>query len=341
MSSKSLFLDTLHTGRTTRPPVWFMRQAGRALASYRKLKERYSFIELLRDPKLAADVTLLPLEALNIDALILFSDILVIPEAMGVEVNYEQGSPKMLTPLHMTAGKLTGKPNPAVLDSVYKTIKEIKIREQNIPLIGFCGGPLTVFLYLYQGSGHGGNFDNALDFFYREPEATDKLLEEIIEMSIYYAKSQVDSGVDAFQIFETWANVIPAELYIERILPHVIRLADAINSRVPVLYFPRFFSNGYEALVPYLKHFSAISVDYLNHLPTLSEKLPIEIALQGNLDPTLVKYANISQLKSYIRKYLDSMASRKKWILNLGHGVLPGTPEENLKAIVDIVQESN
>lgn len=342
----SLFIDTL-TGRQStllhRPPIWFMRQAGRALSSYRSLKEKYTFQELLRDPELASEVTLLPKYALGIDALILFSDILVIPEAMGIEVNYEQGSPKMNSPLKTTGGKLPKSTsskiiNSNILESVYQTITAVRKREKELPLIGFCGGPLTIFLYLYQGSGHGGNFDEAIDFFYNEPKKTDWILEVITEASLEYARGQIKHGVDAFQVFETWANVISAPTYITRVLPYVLRLAMEIKKSIPLIYFPRFFSNGYELLSPHLEHFSGIGVDYLMDIEKLSRSLPSETVLQGNIDPTLVKYSHPGVLKKYLGFYLNFFKKHRNWIVNLGHGVLPGTPESNLKLIVDTVK---
>lgn len=311
-----------------------MRQAGRALKNYRELKQKHTFSELLYTPELAAEVTLLPEKDLGVDALILFSDILVVLEGMGVEVDYQNGGPKIIQPLKEKGGILKASPRPELFERVYRTIETIKSSSQT-PLIGFCGGPLTVFLYLFQGSGHQGNFDDALKFFYTEPEKTSQLFETIVTTSLQYAQGQIDHGIDAFQIFETWAGVIPTQLYFSRVMPHIRNLAEKIAAQVPTIFFPRIFSTGYHQLSE--ECFKGISIDFITPLDQVSKPLQ-NFALQGNLDPHLIKYYSHQQLESYLSDYLQFYHRHPRWIVNLGHGVLPETPEDNLKKIVDIIK---
>ena len=243
----SLLVKTLRGEKTERPPVWFMRQAGRCLKAYRDLKEKNSFHKLLTTPQLAATVTLQPVEILKVDAAILFSDILVVAEALGISVSYE-GKPVVSNFLKQSNGVL--KPKYFSNNPLEKTYKAIEItlaqKSKNIPLIGFCGGPLTLFLYMWQGSENPKtHFEDAIKSLYNEPKKTKKIIQTITDISIEYAKKQIQTGVDVFQMFETWAGLVPETFYKDFFLSEVERFAIEIKkTSVPFIFFPRMFGSG-------------------------------------------------------------------------------------------------
>ena len=336
----SPFLKVLCGEIPPRPPVWFMRQAGRCLPEYLELKKKYSFFELMNDPELASRITLMPVEKLNVDAAIVFSDILIIVEALGIKIDYEKGKPIICNPIGTTTENyidgvpsLPKKRNPEVLSRTYKTLAMVK-KKSNVPLIGFCGGPLTVFFYLFEGSGD--QFHQAKQFLYSHPKKSREILKEITECSIAYALGQTEQNIDAFQIFESWAGSIPYELYREIVLPEVIRLANAIEKKIPVVFFPRGLGKGYDDLPK--KLCSVIGIDQFTPLSSMAKTMGNTQILQGNFDPYLPLAMSDEDLKKTIIKSLDFFHQHPKWIVNLGHGVLPSTNWKKLKIIVDCIR---
>ncbi len=337
----SIFLNTLKGNPGNRPPVWFMRQAGRILPGYQQLREKYSFHELMHDPDLCADVTLMPVRDLGVDAAILFSDILVIPMAMGEEIEWTEKGPVFPKPLaqfdHPTQML---HPDGSKLDYIYRAIDRIiEKRDKNTPLIGFCGAPLTTMCYMLQGISTRASFPKAVKFFYSNREETQKLVDAITEITIDYALHQVEHGIDAFQIFETHAGLLPAEMYQEIFLPAVTKIGKAIKEKgIPVIYFPKGMGNGLQAITPEVCDF--VSIDWQMDLSYARQIVDPAIGLQGNIDPRLL-YASKEEIERKLKQYIKFFHVNKDWVFNFGHGVVSDTSFEKLKFITDWVKEEN
>lgn len=338
----NLIQKTLKHEPHNRPGVWFMRQAGRCLPPYRKLREKYSFLDLMHTPDLAREVTVQPLQEIGVDAAILFNDILVIPEALGMQLQFTDKGPrfeKALKEIEDPAGFIS--PQSEKLQHVYDAIK--LIREQidkdfkGADLIGFAGAPLTVFCYMIEGFGSDKGFPAAVNMFYQQPEKSRAILKKIADLTIEYARGQVDAGIDVFQLFETWAAVIPFSLYRQFILPEVERILAAVRETgTPTIYFGRGIGVSFSEIT----HVSeGLGVDWQSTLPAVRELVGKKPVLQGNIDPRLMLCE-----WPVIEKSLDEIAlfgrADANWVLNLGHGVLPDTDHMNLKRLVEWVKNS-
>jgi uroporphyrinogen decarboxylase len=339
--SNSFFLDTIHGKPTSRPPVWFMRQAGRVLPNYLKLREQHSFSELMHDPRLAAEVTLMPVYDLGVDAAILFSDILVIPAALGMNLNFTDGGPKFDIALKEVADpSALLHPDSSKLTYIYDAIDEIiRTKPADIPLIGFCGAPFTTLCYMVQGLSSNHTFPDAVAMLYRDRKMTNKLLAAITELSVEYARNQARHGISAFQIFETHAGLIPADLYQEVMMPWVRRIAQAVREEgCPVIFLPKGLGYGIKHIQPEDADF--ISIDWQMPIEEARELVHPEIGLQGNLDPRLLFADKVSITKT-LEKYVRFGSKEQKWIFNLGHGFMPGIPFENARLVVDWIKQTN
>ncbi len=333
-----IFKDTLQGKKTQRPPVWFMRQAGRVLPSYLKIREKYSFREMMEQPELAAEVTLLPIHDLGVDAAILFSDILVIPEALGMELVWTESGPRFPKPLSGFE-----KPSTALgerlerLDHIYAAIDAINAtKPEGTPLIGFCGAPFTVLCYMVQGLGTNHTFPEAVKLIYQNRKEAEILLERITELSIQYALKQIQHGIDAFQLFETHAGLLPEDVYFEVIMPYVRKISKAVRATgTPFIFLPKGAGTGLNHFTPDDADF--ISIDWQTPLETARKILHPEIGVQGNLDPRLL-FADQEIIRKKLESYLDFGRQNDKWIFNLGHGLVPGIPYENVKFVVDWIK---
>ncbi len=337
----SLFLDTLKGIKRERPPVWFMRQAGRCLANYNKLRETYSFMELMETPSLAADVTLMPVRELGVDAAILFSDILVIPQALGMSLTFTSDGPRFETALKDIAQPAKAlKPNPERLNHVYEAITEIiKQKPADIPLIGFCGGPLTVMCYMVQGLGTNHEFPDAVSMFQKNKEKAHAILNMITDMSIHYALEQVKHGIQAFQLFETWAGLIPSSLYFSDIMPYVDKIINAVRSKsIPVIFYPRLMDEDIFNVTADVT--DALSIDTNKSLTHIRDNIDPDIVLQGNFDPELL-LKDWATIEEHLAEFGAYGRKDHKWIFNLGHGVLPTTDSANLAKLVQWVKAYN
>jgi uroporphyrinogen decarboxylase len=291
-----------HSGR---PPVWFMRQAGRFLPQYREVRKKHGLSELFHSPELAAEITRMPVDILGVDAAILFSDILLIGEVFGWKIFYpETGGIGVQAPDHAESGDVQG-----CLSYVKKTIELVK-PTLTVPLIGFCGGPYTVAKYL-----------GCL-----QPQ----MLEQLTEASIAYLKMQIAAGVDAVQIFDSWAQEDMATA-----LPYLKKMVTALKE-FPVIVFCRGSCRYVNELVDLCP--TAISFDWETELADLSGCVPKKIAIQGNLDPNIFR-GPLPALKEATYRLLDTMQEEGRFIFNLGHGVLPDTPVENGIAVVNWVRQ--
>lgn len=322
---------------SNRPPVWLMRQAGRVLPRYRKLRENYSFRELMETPQLAADVTLMPVDDLGVDAAIIFSDILTVPTALGMEIEWTDHGPKFPQPLcGVNNPSKFLKIQPEKFEHVYKAI-DIVVKNKKVPLIGFCGAPLTTLCYMIQGVSSKQNFPEAKKFFYEKRSETQQLLEIVTEISIDYALKQVEHGINVFQIFESNAGIVPTEFYEEMFLPSVMKISNAVRSKgVPVIFFPKGIGCGLRMITPEICDVAGI--DWQTCIWDARKLVHKDVALQGNFDPHLL-FAPQEIIAAEVEKYRKFFAENPYWIANLGHGVLAETPFENVKYFIQCIQQ--
>ncbi|MCR5454159.1 MAG: uroporphyrinogen decarboxylase [Bacteroidales bacterium] len=320
-----------------RPPVWLMRQAGRVLPNYRKLREKYSFRELMETPELAADVTLMPVDDIGVDAAIIFSDILTVPSALGMQIVWTDQGPKFPQPLCTVENpSVFLKIFPEKLEHVYKAI-DIVVSKKNVPLIGFCGAPLTTLCYMIQGVSSKQNFPEAKKFFYQNSAETLKLIEIVTEVSIDYALKQVEHGINVFQIFESNAGLLPTDMYEEMFLPSIIKIANAVRSKnVPVIFFAKGLGCGLRMITPDVC--DCAGIDWQTDIWDARKMVHPAVALQGNFDPHLLM-APQQTIEKKVEKYKSFFAENPNWICNLGHGVLADTPIENVKFFIDQIKQ--
>ncbi|HJV78781.1 MAG TPA: uroporphyrinogen decarboxylase [Paludibacter sp.] len=340
--SNSIFIDTLKGNKRERPPVWFMRQAGRVLPSYLELRKQHSFRELMLNPELAAEVTLLPVNDLGVDAAILFSDILIIPEALGMDLKFTDKGPIFDAPLQDAKHQLSSlKPDSSKLEHVYKALDIIKKQKpEDVALIGFCGAPFTTFCYMVEGNSTNHNFSNAIKLFYNDPKLSAQILEIITELSIEYATTQTEHGIDVFQLFETHAGLIPSEMYVERIMPFVSRITNAVRSKnTPVIFFPKGLGTGLAHINYDIADF--VGIDWQYSLSEARALCDSKVGVQGNLDPRILSIDNKEILEAELEKYKTFGQQNHNWIFNTGHGLSPDNKLGNVKFVVDWVKKTN
>ena len=332
-----LFLRTALGESVSRPPVWLMRQAGRILPQYRALRAKLSgFKELVETPHLAAEVTIQPVDELGVDAAIIFSDILVIPEAMGLpyELIEKKGPwfPKVIEHAKDIEALGAGEKAAETLDYVYKAI-EITVKELDgrVPLIGFAGAPWTILCYMLEGQGSK-TFSKAKKFLYQEPELAHQLLQKITDTTIAYLKQKIKFGVNLVQIFDSWAGILSPQQYDVFALPYMQQIARSIED-TPVTVFAKgawFAMEGLQKCDA-----QVIGLDW-NIKPDLARKiLGSQQVVQGNMDPCQL-YGSIAEIESATRHMIQSFGSHH--IVNLGHGVYPDTPLDGVKAFVNTVK---
>ncbi len=336
---ENIFLNTLLGHSCQRPPVWLMRQAGRTLPRYQELRKDYSFAELMTTPELAAKVTLMPVEDLGVDAAILFSDILTVPMAMGMSIEWTDQGPKFPHPLARDQHPLRHlDPRPERLNYIYEVIDRV-VEQSRVPLIGFCGAPLTTLCYMLQGISTKSTFPEAKRFFYERKEDTRRLIDMVTELSIEYVTNQTEHGIDAFQLFESHAGLIPTDLYLELFLPAVCRITDAVRSMgIPLIFFPKGLGSGLRYITPDVCDF--VSIDWQTSLAEARQMVHPEVGLQGNFDPHLL-FASQAEIGRAIESHIPFFRDHPKWIINLGHGVLAGTPYENIRYFVNRIKETD
>jgi len=332
-----LLLRAARGEETERIPVWLMRQAGRILPGYRKIREEVKdFQELVKTPELACAATLEPVNLLGVDAAIIFSDILVVPEAMGLDYQMLESrgplfektiqSRKDIDDLRIGSTENWD----YVVEALKLTRKELNDR---VPLIGFAGSPWTIFAYMTEGKGSK-TFSVAKKMLYREPEMAHALLEKITQTTIAYLRDQVKAGAQIVQIFDSWGGILSPESYEEFSLPYIAKICNELNSLVPVIAFPKgaFFSAKEIAKL----NCSAIGLDWTVDPAEARNLLPGK-TLQGNLDPCVL-YAEPSVIKEKTIKMLRQFGA-KGYIANLGHGVYPDIPMDNVKHFIDCVKQ--
>ncbi|HWL53264.1 MAG TPA: uroporphyrinogen decarboxylase [Chthoniobacteraceae bacterium] len=338
MTSRQRFLDACHCLPTDRPPIWMMRQAGRCLPEYRALKQSYSFLELVRTPELACEVTLQPIRRFGFDAAILFSDILVVPEAMGQGYHFrETGGIAMDFALNDADAIRRLEPS-AIEDRLDYVSKALAlIRPQlggQTALLGFAGSPWTLANFMLEG-GSSKHPSRALELL-REAPATFRLLFEKLTLAITrFLDQQIAAGVDAVQIFDSHGGLLPPELFGEGSGRWMREIIAGLQKKVPVIVF----SKGTRSWKPLLElGASVISLDPKLHLSEIRRIFPGHVGIQGNLAPELLLHLSPDELRAATRDLLERMRGRPGYLFNLGHGVPPAAPLENIGSVVDTVR---
>lgn len=333
------FIQACRKLPSDRTPVWFMRQAGRYMAEYRKLRESHSILEICKTPELAAQVTLQPIEALDVDAAIIFADLLLPLEPMGLGLEFVKGDgPKIDNPVRTPADvDRLSVANAADLGYVGQAIAKVK-RELagKVPVIGFVGAPFTLASYMIEGGGSR-HYANAKRLMYSEPQAWGRLMERILQVIVPFAASQAAGGADAIQIFDSWVGALSPYDYRKYVLPYTRMMVRQIQTiGVPVIYF----GTGASSYLPLLHEAGAdvLGVDWRIPLDEAWEKVNHQPAIQGNLDP-LALLAPLPVLKEQVHDILRRAGGRPGHIFNLGHGIIPETPVEHVKAVVEMVRE--
>jgi uroporphyrinogen decarboxylase len=315
-----------------------MRQAGRYLPEYRALRARHSFLELARTPELAAEVTLQPLKRYALDAAIIFSDILVVPEAMGLPFLFrEQGGIEMAFTVKSRAdlARLTVSGAAKKLHYVTEAIGLVRARLGNErALLGFCGSPWTLAAYMVNG-GAGNNLEALTMMFRLDAKLFRELLGRITAVCCDYVRMLAQSGVDAIQIFDTWGGLCSPEIYGEASLQWIRQMVAAADGQAPVILFAK--GKGYDWRALAEAGAAAVSVDWTVDLPALRERLPLTVAVQGNLNPAAL-LADADGARRAAESLLASMAGRRGFVFILGHGVRPETPPENVSVLVETVR---
>ncbi len=334
------FLRACHRQPTEWTPVWLMRQAGRYLPEYRALRARYSLLDLCREPALAAEVTLLPVRRFGVDAAILFSDLVIPLQAMGVTVTVQENyGPVVADPVRRAADVERLRPLEPETDlaPMLATIRALR-RDLTVPLIGFAGAPFTLACYLVEG-GPSRDFARVRALLYQEAATWRALMERLTENIIRVAVAQVQAGAQAFQVFDSWAGALSPTAYREAVLPYLQRLCAALRPLgVPVIYF----ATGAAALLDLLPETGAtvIGLDWRVPLDQAWERLGDGVAVQGNLDPAVL-LAPFPEVARQAADVLARAGGRPGHIFNLGHGVLPETPPETVAQLVAFVHQTS
>ena len=333
-----LLLRVLRKEKVERPPVWMMRQAGRYLPDYLKLKAKYDFFTRVQTPELACEITLQPIDQIGVDAAIIFSDILVIPQAMGLKVLMEEGKGPSLPKIIETQKDIDELITDGAEDSLrymYDALSLTK-RELNgrVPLIGFAGAPWTILCYMVEGKGSK-TWEKAKQFAYTQPLLAHQLLQKITDITISYLKLQARAGADTVQLFDSWAGSLsPADFKIFA-QPYLLKIADALKDEVPVILFPK---GSWYALKELSESSAAgVGIDWCISPEYARQLTNTKIVLQGNFDPAKL-LAPIPEIKKAVKEMIDAFGVQN-YIANLGHGITPNIPVDHARAFVDAVKE--
>jgi uroporphyrinogen decarboxylase len=337
---RSAFVRACLRQETPFTPVWLMRQAGRYMPKYREIRSKVGFLELCKTPELAAEVTVMAVEDLGVDAAIIFADILLILEPLGVGLEFAKGEgPVIHRPVRdsndvelLTRFKIVDELN-YVLEAIRLTRSSLP---SDIPLIGFAGAPFTLASYLIEG-GSSRNFDKTKTFMYRNANVWHELMALLTDLTIEYLRAQAKAGASVLQIFDSWVGSLSQQDYVDFVLPHMVRTIDSISDLSPIIHF----GTSTTHLLRYM-------ADCGGHVMGLDWRVDLDqgwamvgrdrFAVQGNLDP-VVLFAERSEIKKRVQRILLQAEGTPGHIFNLGHGILPTTPLDNVKYLVDVVHE--
>ncbi|HZE62519.1 MAG TPA: uroporphyrinogen decarboxylase [Pyrinomonadaceae bacterium] len=320
-------------------PIWLMRQAGRYMQEYRDVRARVGFLELCKTPSLAAEVTVTAAERLGVDAAIIFADILLPLEPMGLQLEFTKGDgPVIHNPVRSAADvdRLHELEEVGALDFVFEAIRQTRRALRiDLPLIGFAGAPFTLASYLVEGGGSK-NYVQTKSLMYNDSGAWHGMMALISRALVKYLNAQVDAGAQALQLFDSWVGCLSPDDYRQYVLPHTRNVIGGINSETPLIHF----GTGTGELLQLISEAggNVIGIDWRARLDEGWQRVGRDKAVMGNLDPVAL-FANREHLRSQTKAILDQAAGRPGHIFNLGHGILPGTPIENVIALVDMVHE--
>ena len=334
-----IFIDACFGKETSYTPVWMMRQAGRYLPQYMEVRQKAGdFLSLCHNPKLACEVTLQPVDILEVDAAILFSDILVVPNEMGLSLRFEKGEGPIFDNVIENEKDLdkliSGKEAAKRLEYVYETIRLIKSKlNQKKALIGFCGAPWTLATYMIEGCGTK-TYAKSKKMLYSNPALLHKILQKLTDTLKHYMSMQIEAGVEAVQIFDSWANALESAVYDEFSWRYMVEIAEFLKEKypqVPIILFPK----GITSFIMQDKvygNFDVFGVDWSTPIAFAKEKLGNKYVLQGNMEPTRL-YSKAQTTKCV--ETIQNIMQTKKHIFNLGHGILPDVPVENAKHFIN------
>lgn len=333
------FLAACRREETAYTPVWLMRQAGRYMDEYRKLRAEFSFLDLCKRPDLAAEITVVPVERLGVDAAILFADILLLLEPMGIGLEYERDNgPVIRRPVRVGADvdSLTEFEPAEALPFVFEAVRKSRAAlSGKVPLIGFSGAPFTLASYLIEGGGSR-NYIHTKQLIYSDPGAWRALMERLSRAVVRYLNAQIAAGAEAVQLFDSWVGCMNPDDYREYVLPYTRAAIDGVTPGIPVIHF----STGTAGLLKLIRAAGGdvVALDWRINLDDGWETVGYDVAIQGNLDPVAL-FAPPDEIRRRVAEILRRAGGRPGHIFNLGHGVLPDTPVEHVIALVEAVHE--
>lgn len=338
MIKNDLLLRALRGEQLSRPPVWMMRQAGRYLPEYIALRNKYGFFERCQTPALACEITLQPVDIIGVDAAILFSDILVVPQAMGLEVQLiEQKGPVLPQPIH-TENDFNRIAVPDVNDRLHYVFEAIRLIKQElngrVPLIGFAGAPWTLLCYMVQGKGSK-TFDEAKTFCYTQPELAHRLLQMITDTTIAYLKAQIKAGADTVQLFDSWGGLLSPHDFETFSLQYIRQIVAAVKEDAPVIVFAKGAWFALEEMAA--TGAAGLGIDWCITAANARKFTGSHITLQGNFDPAKL-LSPVAVIKKEVKQMIEAFGTQH-YIANLGHGILPNVPVDHARAFVDTVKE--
>lgn len=335
----SPFMRACRREQVPHTPVWLMRQAGRYMSEYRDVRARVGFLELCKTPDLAAEVTVTAVERLGVDAAIIFADILLIIEPMGIDLEFVKGDgPRINNPVRNAADteRLREVEDIAALDYVFEAIRRTRqALAPNVPLIGFCGAPFTLASYMIEGGGSK-NYVHTKQLMYDDAGAWHAMMSLVSRALAKYLNAQIAAGAQAVQLFDSWVGCLSPDDYREYVLPHTQSVIRSVTPGVPVLHF----GTGTASLLELMREAGGdvIGVDWRVRIDEAWARLGHDVAVMGNFDPVRL-FANAVHIRAEAKKILDQASVHPGHIFNLGHGILPETPVENVVALVDAVHE--
>jgi uroporphyrinogen decarboxylase len=335
----SRFLDACRRRPTDVRPVWFMRQAGRYLKQYRQIREKHGILEVCKQPDLAATVTLQPVEALDVDAAIIFADLLLPVEPMGLRLRYAAGEGPVIDNPVRTSNDIDSlsTTNTDDLGYVAEAIQQVvRALAGKVPVIGFIGAPFTMASYMIEG-GSSRNFIRTKRMMYSDETMWRRLMGKIVDVLAPFAQSQVTAGARAIQVFDSWVGALGSDDYVRYAAPYSRALIERIRaSGVPVIHFGTGASGFFKEL--HAAGGDVMGVDWRMNIDQAWMDISYRSAIQGNLDPVAL-FAPLPELRAKVHELLKRTGSRPGHIFNLGHGILPETPVENVRAVVEMVRE--
>lgn len=336
LTHNTRLLDALHQRKTDTTPIWIMRQAGRYLPEYRKVRASVkNFLTLCKTPELACEVTLQPLARFDLDAAIVFSDILTIPDAMGLGLHFVENEGPQFTQRLDSRQAIEALPIPQPEEHLAYVMQTIKLIQHElagrIPLIGFAGSPWTLACYMLQGGAHK-SFDRIKTLLYTDPATLTLLLEKLTQATIAYLQAQISAGVDVVMLFDTWGGLLSPHHYQQFSLNYMRNIIAQLTK--PVILFTKHGGQWLETIAD--SGCRAIGVDWTKSISDASTELNGRVAIQGNLDPhTLLATPDV--IETEVKKIMNAMKNYPGFIFNLGHGILPSVPPEHVKHLVDVV----